>query len=139
MGTIASNLHLIIVLTLIVVVLLYVMYTIIKIVKRRTRVRNANREISLLKMDLLSKQAHLENLIGDAVDWTDKDLKVFEDALEDTKILKSKLDKGMDIADVKTKKLELGSETMDLFETMEKIRGYESRMFGPDPREKEGS
>ena len=134
MGNIASNLHLIIILILVVVVILYTLYTIVKIVKRKTRIRNANREISLLKMDLLSKQAHLENLIGDAVEWTDKDLKVYEDTLDDSKVLKSKLDKGMDIADVKTKKLELGSETMDLFETMEKIRGYESRMFGPDPR-----
>ncbi|MGA1821437.1 MAG: hypothetical protein ACMUIG_02800 [Thermoplasmatota archaeon] len=134
MADIASNIHIIIVLALVVLVLLYAMYVVIKVVKRRTRIRDANREISLLKMDLLSKQAHLENLIGDSVEWTDKDLKSFDETLEDSKILKTKLDKGMEVADVRTKRLELGSQTVELFDTLEKIRGYEGRMFGPDKR-----
>jgi hypothetical protein len=134
MGDLASNIHIVIVLALIVIVLLYAMYVVIRVVKRRTRIRDANREISLLKMDLLSKQAHLENLIGDAVEWTDRDLKTYDDTLEDSKILKSKLDKGMEVADAKTKRLELGSQTVELFDTLEKIRGYENKMFGPDGR-----
>lgn len=134
MGDLASNIHIVIVLALVVVVLLYAMYVVIRVVKRRTRIRDANREISLLKMDLLSKQAHLENLIGDAVEWTDKDLKTYDNTMEDSKILKSKLDKGMEVADAKTKRLELGSQTVELFDTLEKIRGYEGKMFGPDKR-----
>ena len=136
MVDIEENIHVIIILALLFVVLLYSMYVIIVVVKRRSRIRDANKEISLLKMDLLSKQAHLENLIADAVEWTDKDLQSYDNTMEDTKILKGKLDKGMDISDIRTKRLEIGNETNDLFATMEKIKGYEDKLFGDGVKER---
>lgn len=104
--------------------------------KRNLRVRDANREVALLKMDLLSKQAHLENLISDSVEWSQSDLSEYDDALENTKVLKGKLDKGMLVADAKTKKLELMNETVDLFATMSKIRSYEDKMEPDEPRKR---
>ena len=96
------------------------------------RVRDATREIALLKMDLLSKQAHLENLIEDSVEWTPKDLKKYDATLGQNKMLKSKLDTGMVIADTRLKRLELGNQTADLFETLEKIKKYEDKLYGED-------
>ncbi len=130
MAGLEENIHIVIIVVIILAILLYTMYVIIAVYKRKARIRDANREIALLKMDLLSKQAHLENLIADAVEWTDRDLETYDRTLEDTKILKGKLDKGMDISDIRTKRLELGNETNELFATMEKIKSYEDRLFG---------
>ena len=128
MSGIADSIHLIIVGAMFLIVAVFATIVIVNIMKRNLRVRDANREIAMLKMDLLSKQAHLENLISDSVEWSQTDLKDYEEALENTKVLKGKLDKGMVVADAKTKKLELMNETMDLFDTMNKIRTYADKM-----------
>ncbi len=128
MAEIGDSLHFIIIGILFLVVLLYSTFVIIRIIRRKLRVRDASREISLLKMDLLSKQAHLENLIEDSVEWTQGDLNDYDDTLENTRVLKGKLDKGMVVADARTKKLELMNETMELFDTMNKIRTYEGKI-----------
>jgi len=127
-----DNIHWIIIAVLILVVILYIMFVILVILKRRMRVRDASREIALLKMDLLSKQAHLENLIEDSVQWSGRDLKKYDRTMNENRMLKSKLDTGMVLADTKVKRLELGNETSDLFETLEKIKNYEDRLFGED-------
>ena len=138
MGEIASNAHILMIAILILVVILYALYVTISIVKRRTRIRDSNKEISIIKMDLISKQSHLQSLIEDSVTWTPRDLETYDAAIEDTKLLKGKLDTGMDIADVKTKRLELGNETHQLFETLQKIRKYEDRMFGDGVADRRG-
>ena len=69
MSGIADSIHLIIMGAMLLVVAVFAAVVIINIMKRNQRVRDANREIALLKMDLLSKQAHLENLISDSVEW----------------------------------------------------------------------
>jgi len=125
-----DNLHWVIIAVIVLAVFLYAVVVIITMLKRKMRVRNASREIALLKMDLLSKQAHLENLIEDSVQWSPKDLKEFDRTLSDQKILKSKLDSGMVIADTKVKRLELGNETYELFETLGKIKKYEDKLYG---------
>ncbi|MFW3146563.1 MAG: hypothetical protein ACMUIE_07105 [Thermoplasmatota archaeon] len=129
MSGITDYLHLVVIGAIVLVVFLYSLYTIASIIKRRMRVRDATREIALLKMDLLSKQAHLENLIEDSVKWSRKDLRKYDDTLEDNKILKSRLDTGMTVADARTKRLELTNETAELFEAVEKIKNYEDRLF----------
>ena len=134
MSEIADSIHLIIMGAMFLIVLIFAAVVIINILKRNLRVRDANREIALLKMDLLSKQAHLENLISDSVEWTQSDLKEYDETLENSKVLKGKLDKGMIVADSKTKKLELMNETVDLFDTMSKIRSFEDRMESGRPR-----
>jgi hypothetical protein len=135
MAEIGDSLHLIIVALLFTIVILVFSIVLVRIIRRKMRIRNASREIALLKMDLLSKQAHLENLIEDSVEWTQKDLRDYDDTMENTRVLKGKLDKGMVIADARTKKLELMNETVDLFETLQKIRTYESKMeSGSDRR-----
>jgi archaellum component FlaF (FlaF/FlaG flagellin family) len=128
MSAVADSIHLIIVGVMFLIVIVFGAIVIVNIMKRNMRVRNANREIALLKMDLLSKQAHLENLISDSVEWAQSDLTEYDETLENSKVLKGKLDKGMIVADAKTKKLELMNETIDLFETMGKIRSYEDKM-----------
>ncbi len=138
MGDIASNAHIFIIAVLILAVILYGLYVTISIVKRRIRIRNSNKEISIIKMDLISKQSHLQSLIEDSVTWTPRDLETYETTMEDTKLLKGKLDTGMDIADIKTKRLELGNETHQLFETLQKIRSYEDRMFGDGTKDRRG-
>ena len=130
MGEIASNTHILIIAVLILAVILYALYVTVSIVKRRIRIRDSNREISVIKMDLVSKQSHLQSLIEDSVKWSPRDLETYERTMEDTKLMKGKLNTGMDIADMKTKRLELGNETHQLFETLEKIKVYEDRMFG---------
>ena len=125
-----DNLHWVIIAVIVLAVFLYAVVVIITMLKRKMRVRNASREIALLKMDLLSKQAHLENLIEDSVQWSPKDLKEFDRTLSDQKILKSKLDSGMVLADTKVKRLELGNETYELFETLGKIKKYEDKLYG---------
>ena len=132
MAGIEENIHWIIITIIILAVILYAMFIFITIIKRRIRVRDATREIALLKMDLLSKQAHLENLIEDSVEWTPRDLKSFDSALDQNKMLKSKLDTGMVIADSRLKRLELGNQTAELFETLEKIKRYEDKLFGEE-------
>jgi hypothetical protein len=132
MAGIEENIHWIIITVIILAVVLYAMFILMVILKRRTRIRDATREIALLKMDLLSKQAHLENLIEDSVEWTPKDLKKFDSTLDQNKMLKSKLDTGMVIADSRLKRLELGNQTADLFETLEKIKRYEDKLFGEE-------
>ena len=130
MAALEDNLHWIIIAVIVLTVFLYAVVVIIAILKRKMRVRNASREISLLKMDLLSKQAHLENLIEDSVQWSPNDLKEYDRTLDDQKILKSKLDTGMVIADSKVKRLELGNETYELFDTLGKIKKYEDKLYG---------
>ena len=132
MAGIEENIHWIIITAIILAVVLYAMFILMMILKRRIRVRDATREIALLKMDLLSKQAHLENLIEDSVEWTPKDLKKFDSTLDQNRMLKSKLDTGMVIADSRLKRLELGNQTAELFETLEKIRRYEDKLFGEE-------
>lgn len=132
MAGIEGNIHWIIITAIILGVILYAMFVFIKILKRRIRVRDATREIALLKMDLLSKQAHLENLIEDSVEWTPRDLKKYDSALDQNRMLKSKLDTGMVIADSRLKRLELGNQTAELFETLEKIKRYEDKLFGEE-------
>jgi len=132
MGELAGNSHILVITVLMLVAFLYAVYVITAIVKRRTKVRDANKEISLIKMDLISKQAHLQNLIEDSIEWTDKDLREYDMTLDDTRLLKGKLDKGMDVADVRTKRLEMGNQTHEMFETMEKIKRYEDKLFGED-------
>ena len=132
MAGIEENIHWIIITVIILAVILYAMFVFIIILKRRIRVRDATREIALLKMDLLSKQAHLENLIEDSVEWTPRDLKAFDSALDQSRMLKSKLDTGMVIADSRLKRLELGNQTAELFETLEKIKNYEDKLFGEE-------
>lgn len=136
MAGIADSLHLIIIGLVILAVVLFALYTISSIIRRRIKVRDASREIALLKMDLLSKQAHLENLIEDSVQWSKGDLMDLDDTMEDNKILKSKLDTKMQVSDTKVKRLELMNETAELFETLEKIRQYENKVFdgGEDRR-----
>lgn len=129
MAGIADNLHLIIIGVLVLLVLLFAIYTFIAIIKRRMKVRDASREIALLKMDLLSKQAHLENLIEDSIQWSRNDLRDYDEAMDDNKVLKSKLDTKMQVSDTKVKRLELMNETAELFETLEKIRKYENKVF----------
>lgn len=129
MTQITDNLDLIIIGIIILIVFLYGIHIVSSVIRRRIRIRNSNREISLLKMDLLSKQAHLENLIEDSVLWFSKDLSKYDDTMKDNKILKSKLDTGMTIADTRTKRIELTNETAELFETLDKIKQYEDRMF----------
>lgn len=129
MAALEDNLHWVIIAVIVLAVFLYAVVVIITILKRKMRVRNASREIALLKMDLLSKQAHLENLIEDSVKWSRKDLRKYDDTLEDNKILKSRLDTGMTVADARTKRLELTNETAELFEAVEKIKNYEDRLF----------
>jgi hypothetical protein len=128
MAGIESSLHLIAILLLATVVIVYFSIVLVRIFRRKTRIRNASREIALLKMDLLSKQAHLENLIEDSVEWSQKDLRDYDETMENSRILKGKLDKGMVVADARTKKLELMNETVDLFDTLHKIRAYESKL-----------
>ncbi|MBN1540010.1 MAG: hypothetical protein JW939_07685 [Candidatus Thermoplasmatota archaeon] len=130
MTAITEYLHWIIIAVIVLSVFLYGVFVIITILKRKIRVRDATREIALLKMDLLSKQAHLENLIEDSVEWSPRDLKEYERTLEDKKIMRSKLDTGMLIADSKVKRLELGNETYELFETLERIKKYEDKLYG---------
>jgi hypothetical protein len=132
MAGIEENIQWIIITAIILAVILYAMFVFIIILKRRIRVRDATREIALLKMDLLSKQAHLENLIEDSVEWTPKDLRSYDSALDQNRMLKSKLDTGMVIADSRLKRLELGNQTADLFETLEKIKSYEDKLFGEE-------
>ncbi len=133
MPAIGDSLHLIIVGLLFMIVVVYSSMVIVRIIKRKIRVRDSGKEITLLKMDLLSKQAHLQNLIEDSVEWSQNDLREYDDTLENSKVLKGKLDKGMEISDAKTKKLELMNETIQLFDTMNKIRTYEDRIDGgPD-------
>lgn len=129
MAGMTDYIHLLIIGAIVLVVFLYALYTIASIIKRRMRLRDASREIALLKMDLLSKQAHLENLIEDSVQWSRKDLRKYDDTLEDNKLLKSRLDTGMTVSDTRTKRLELTNETAELFEAMEKIKNYEDRLF----------
>lgn len=128
MSEIADSIHLIMIGAMFLIVVVFAAIVIVNIMKRNLRVRDANREIALLKMDLLSKQAHLENLISDSVEWSQSDLREYDEAMENSKVLKGKLDKGMIVADAKTKKLELMNETIDLFDTMNKIRTYEDKM-----------
>lgn len=130
MTVIMDYLHWIIIAVIVLSVFLYGVVVIITILKRKIRVRDASREIALLKMDLLSKQAHLENLIEDSVQWSPRDLKEYDRTLEDQKVMKSKLDTGMLIADSKVKRLELGNETYELFETLERIKKYEDKLYG---------
>ena len=137
MAAIEDNIHWIIITAIILVVVLYAMFILIAIIKRRMKVRDATREIALLKMDLLSKQAHLENLIEDSVEWTPKDLKKYDSTLDDNKMLKSKMDTGMVIADTRLKRLELTNQTADLFETMEKIRKCEDKLFEEEVLDRE--
>jgi hypothetical protein len=132
MAGIEENIHWVIIGAILLVSVLYVMFIMITILKRRIRVRDATREIALLKMDLLSKQAHLENLIEDSVEWTPRDLTKLDSTLDQNKMLKSKLDTGMVIADSKVKRLELGNQTAELFETLERIKKYEDKLFGED-------
>jgi hypothetical protein len=132
MSGIEENIHWVIIGAILLASVLYVMFIMITILKRRIRVRDATREIALLKMDLLSKQAHLENLIEDSVEWTPRDLKKMDSTLDQNKMLKSKLDTGMVIADSKVKRLELGNQTSELFETLERIKKYEDKLFGED-------
>ena len=128
MDEIGDSLHIIIIALLFTITIVMFSVVLIRIIKRKLRIRNASREIALLKMDLLSKQAHLENLIEDSVEWTQKDLRDYDETIENTRILKGKLDKGMVLADARTKKLELMNETVDLFETLHKIKTYEDKM-----------
>jgi hypothetical protein len=128
MAEIGDSLHLIIIALLFTIVIVMFSVILIRIIRRKLRIRNASREIALLKMDLLSKQAHLENLIEDSVEWTQKDLRDYDETIENTRVLKGKLDKGMILADARTKKLELMNETVDLFETLHKIKTYEDKM-----------
>lgn len=129
MAGIADNLHLIIIGLLVLMVLLFGIYIFIAIIRRRLKVRDASREIALLKMDLLSKQAHLENLIEDSIQWSRNDLGDLDETMGDNKVLKSKLDTKMQVSDTKVKRLELMNETAELFETLEKIRQYENKVF----------
>jgi hypothetical protein len=129
MSGVTNSLHLIIIGVIILVVILFALYTIISILKRRIKLRDASREIALLKMDLLSKQAHLENLIEDSVQWSRNDLGEYDGTMEDNKLLKSRLDTKMQVSDSKVKRLELMNETAELFETLEKIRLYEDKVF----------
>jgi len=138
MAALEDNLHWIIIAVIVLAVFLYAVVVIITILKRKMRVRNASREISLLKMDLLSKQAHLENLIEDSVQWSPKDLKEYDRTMDDQKLMKSKLDTGMVIADSKVKRLELGNETYELFETLGKIRKYEEKLYDQGVLDGEG-
>ncbi|MGA1820869.1 MAG: hypothetical protein ACMUHU_07675 [Thermoplasmatota archaeon] len=138
MAALEDNLHWLIIAVIVLAVFLYAVVVIITILKRKMRVSNASREIALLKMDLLSKQAHLENLIEDSVQWSPKDLKDYDRTLDDQKLLKSKLDTGMTIADSKVKRLELGNETYELFETLGKIRKYEDKLYGEGVLDGEG-
>lgn len=135
MSDIADSMHLILIGLLFVILVVYCAFVIVRILRRKMRIRDASREISLLKMDLLSKQAHLENLIEDSAEWSQSDLTEYDEALESTKVLKGKLDKGMTVADARTKKLELMNETMELFDTMNKIKTYEMKM---EPRKRRG-
>lgn len=128
MAGIEDSLHLIIIGVLFVIVVVYCTFVIVRVIGRKMRIRDASREISLLKMDLLSKQAHLQNLIEDSAEWSQSDLTEYDEALESVKVLKGKLDKGMTVADARTKKLELMNETMDLFDTMNKVKTYEARI-----------
>ncbi|HHD16066.1 MAG: hypothetical protein DRN37_05925 [Thermoplasmata archaeon] len=128
MAQIADSIHIIILTVMFIIVLIYSTVVIVRMLRRKLRIRDASREISLLKMDLLSKQAHLQNLIEDSVEWTQSDLREYDETLDDTRILKGKLDKGMTVADARTKKLELMNETVDLFETLQKIRSFENRL-----------
>ena len=132
MAGLEENIHWVIIGAILLASILYMMFILITILKRRIRVRDATREIALLKMDLLSKQAHLENLIEDSVEWTPGDLKKFDSAMKQNKMLKSKVDTGMVIADSKVKRLELGNQTAELFDTLEKIKKYEDKLFGED-------
>lgn len=135
MAAIEDSLHLIIIALLFTMVIVYFSIVLIRIIRRKLRLRNASREIALLKMDLLSKQAHLENLIEDSVEWSQKDLRDYDETMENSRVLKGKLDKGMVLADARTKKLELMSETVDLFDTLQKIRTYEKKVeSGPEGR-----
>jgi hypothetical protein len=135
MAAIEDSLHLIIIALLFTIVIVYFSIVLIRIIRRKLRLRNASREIALLKMDLLSKQAHLENLIEDSVEWSQKDLREYDETMENSRVLKGKLDKGMVLADARTKKLELMSETVDLFDTLQKIRTYEKKVeSGPEGR-----
>ncbi len=135
MAAIEDSLHLIIIALLFTIVIVYFSIVLIRIIRRKLRLRNASREIALLKMDLLSKQAHLENLIEDSVEWSQKDLRDYDETMENSRVLKGKLDKGMVLADARTKKLELMSETVDLFDTLQKIRTYEKKVeSGPEGR-----
>jgi hypothetical protein len=132
MAGIEDNIHFLIIGAILLVSVLYMMFILITILKRRIKVRDATREIALLKMDLLSKQAHLENLIEDSVEWTPRDLKRYDSTLDQNRMLKSKLDTGMVMADSKVKRLELGNQTADLFETLERIKRYEDKLFGEE-------
>jgi hypothetical protein len=127
-----ENIHWVIIGVLVLATFLYAMLIAITILKRRIRIRDATREIALLKMDLLSKQAHLENLIEDSVEWTPGDLKKYDRTMDQNKMLKSKLDTGMVLADSKVKRLELGNQTAELFDTLEKIKRYEDKLFGEE-------
>ncbi|MBN1391141.1 MAG: hypothetical protein JXA22_10920 [Candidatus Thermoplasmatota archaeon] len=138
MAALEENIHWIIIAVIVLCVFLYAIVVIITILKRKMRVRDASREIALLKMDLLSKQAHLENLIEDSVQWSPRDLKDYDRTLEDQRIMKSKLDTGTVISDSKVKRLELGNETYELFETLEKIRKYEDKLYGEGVLDKGG-
>ncbi|MGA1872272.1 MAG: hypothetical protein ACMUHY_01245 [Thermoplasmatota archaeon] len=130
MAALEDNLHWVIIAVVVLAVFLYAVIVFITIMRRKLRVRDASREIALLKMDLLSKQAHLENLIEDSVQWSPRDLKKYNKTLSDHKLMKSKLDTGMVMADSKVKRLELGNETYELFETLEKIKRYEDKLYG---------
>ncbi|MEA3557720.1 MAG: hypothetical protein U9R75_00530, partial [Candidatus Thermoplasmatota archaeon] len=107
MAGIADNIHLIMIGLIVLVVMLFALYTVISILKRRIKVRDASREVALLKMDLLSKQAHLENLIEDSVQWSRKDLRDYDETMMDNKVLKSRMDTKMQVSDTKVKRLEL--------------------------------
>ncbi|MEA3559537.1 MAG: hypothetical protein U9R75_09820 [Candidatus Thermoplasmatota archaeon] len=129
MTAITENLHIVIMGILTLIVILYALYTVISIIKRRIKVRDASREVAILKMDLLSKQAHLENLIEDSVQWSRKDLRDYDETMKDNKVLKSRMDTKMQVSDTKVKRLELMNETAELFETLEKIKVYEDKVF----------
>ena len=77
MAALEDNLHWVIIAVVVLAVFLYAVIVFITIMRRKLRVRDASREIALLKMDLLSKQAHLENLIEDSVQWSPRDLKKY--------------------------------------------------------------
>ena len=82
------------------------------------------------KLQLLSKRMLIDNLKESAIIPTDREREVLDNIKIDSSILTRKISFQMNEIDARTKRLELGTDTAKLFETLTEVKNHEQKLYG---------
>ncbi len=82
------------------------------------------------KLELMSKRMLIEKLRESAITPTDDERAQLERIQLDNTVLSRKIAHTMNEVDQRTKRLELGTDTAKLFETLSQVKEHEQGMFG---------